>query len=79
MQLESPRTFVERKMAQDNLEKKILSLAALCCALVLLAFATMVPMPLSLLDVLLGLVALVYALRKKTRRRRQRYMPYTRF
>jgi Flp pilus assembly protein TadB len=71
---------VEHKLAQDNLEKKILSLAAFCCALVLLAFATMVSMPLSLLDALLGLVALVYALRKtRTRRRRQRYMPYTRF
>jgi Flp pilus assembly protein TadB len=67
-------------MAQDNLERKILSLAAFFCALVLLAFATMVSMPLSLLDALLGLVALVYALRKtRTRRRRQRYMPYTRF
>jgi hypothetical protein len=67
-------------MVQNNVEKKILSLAAFCCALVLLACATQVRMPLSIIDALLGLVALVYAFRKtRSRRRRQRYMPYTRF
>jgi ABC-type Fe3+-siderophore transport system permease subunit len=67
-------------MVQDNVEKKILSLAALCCALVLLACATQVRMPLSIIDAVLGVVALIYAFRKmRVRRRRQRYMPYTRF
>jgi ABC-type Fe3+-siderophore transport system permease subunit len=64
----------------DKLEKKILSLAAFCCAVVLFACATIVRMPLSIVDAALGLVALIYAVRKtRARRRRQRYMPYTRF
>jgi len=55
-------------------------MAALCCAVVLLGCATMVRMPLSAIDAILGLVALLYAFKKmRSRRRRHRYMPYTRF
>jgi hypothetical protein len=66
-------------MAKDTLEKKVLSLVVLCCALVLLACATIVRMPFNLVDILLGLVGLAYVFRKmRSRRQHTRHWPYTR-
>jgi hypothetical protein len=67
-------------MVRDHVEKRILALAAFGCSAVLLGCATMVRMPLGAIDGVLGIIALLYAFKNmRSRRRRHRYMPYTRF
>ena len=58
-------------MVHDHVEKRILSVAAFGCSAVLLGCATMVRMPLSAIDAVLGLIALLYAFKKMRSRRRR--------